>query len=385
MRSSPSSFLCLLALLAGPAVAAPYQTTAGFSPYQPLPTDDARTQVLWAARAGEVTANAESVVALPFGFRFYGVTHTQLVVSTNGYVSFDGAGSGSCDGCGVNRSMGAASAPNNFIAVLWDDLRVARHFRPGHADARVSVRVLGEAPHRVFQVEWLRMGVRPGPDACATCSYSFASAQLSLSERTQSIRLHYGPGNSYAPPNYPTDYGGLSFSAGVEGPPGMGGQNLSFPTFVCASAAVCHGVNRLDGYFIDLAPSADLAVASVSGPAALRPGAPITVQVTLENPTGLAAPSRSYRLALSTDAVLSPDDADIAVGVTRQVAAAQTHVLDVEATLPPTLLPGDYFLLFVLAPGDAVKSNDVGVSLPTPADSPIATFEPTSSATAGRL
>ena len=60
-------------------------------------------------------------VAVPIGFSFdfFGNTYTELRVSTNGFISFDAApGSGCCSG----QALPTAGAPNNLVALAWEDL-----------------------------------------------------------------------------------------------------------------------------------------------------------------------------------------------------------------------------------------------------------------------
>ena len=60
--------------------------------------------------------------AIGFPFTFYGNTFTNLYISTNGFVSFDaGAGSGCCSG----QNLPNATAPNNVIALGWEDYNTA--------------------------------------------------------------------------------------------------------------------------------------------------------------------------------------------------------------------------------------------------------------------
>ncbi|MCC7431127.1 hypothetical protein IT568_09815, partial [bacterium] len=57
--------------------------------------------------------------ATGFSFPFYGTSYTTMHVSTNGLIAF-GAGQTAW----TNATIPDAAAPNNFIAVLWDDLEI---------------------------------------------------------------------------------------------------------------------------------------------------------------------------------------------------------------------------------------------------------------------
>ena len=77
----------------------------------------------------QVTISGDDVTAGPFdlgqGFSLYGTGYTQFYVSTNGLISFGAPQSG-----WTNYNLPSGSAPNNIIAVAWDDLYM-------DADARI--------------------------------------------------------------------------------------------------------------------------------------------------------------------------------------------------------------------------------------------------------
>ena len=64
--------------------------------------------------------NASSALALPFAFPFYGASQTAVYVGSNGLLTF-GGGTGS----NVNQSLPDPAAPNNLIAMYWDDVNPA--------------------------------------------------------------------------------------------------------------------------------------------------------------------------------------------------------------------------------------------------------------------
>ncbi len=86
--------------------------------------------------------DASLPVALPFPFKFYGVSYNTAFVCTNGYLNFLAAN------CVItNVSIPATATPNSAIYPYWDDLFV---------DASASVRseLQGIAPYRSFIIEW---------------------------------------------------------------------------------------------------------------------------------------------------------------------------------------------------------------------------------------
>lgn len=83
-------------------------------------------------------------ITLPFTFTFFGTPYTQLIISSNGFVSFDlAAPSGCCSG----QVLPNTTTPNNLIAATWEDI-----YPPG--GGTVSYQTIGTAPNRIFVVAW---------------------------------------------------------------------------------------------------------------------------------------------------------------------------------------------------------------------------------------
>jgi hypothetical protein len=82
-------------------------------------------------------------VPIGFGFRFLGAAFSSVTISTNGYLTFGGAG-----WAFSNTGLPSPSAPPNLLAVFWDDLFV--HGGTGH----VYVARDGTAPARRLIVTW---------------------------------------------------------------------------------------------------------------------------------------------------------------------------------------------------------------------------------------
>lgn len=67
--------------------------------------------------AGDDVVSAS--IPIGFNFGYYGTTYSNIVISTNGFISFDAApGAGCCAG----QAIPNAATPNNLIAVCWTDL-----------------------------------------------------------------------------------------------------------------------------------------------------------------------------------------------------------------------------------------------------------------------
>ena len=90
-------------------------------------------------------------IALPFDFRFYGITYNDLWVSSNGFVSFANGYQDWTNGC-----LPDASVPNNAIYALWDDLRPADGGGGGTIYAR-------QVDRETFVIEWHELAHFSGP------------------------------------------------------------------------------------------------------------------------------------------------------------------------------------------------------------------------------
>lgn len=100
----------------------------------------------WADLSGGTTIalgdeRTSGAIVPGFLFPFYGVSHSSVYVNDNGYVLFSTAGS-----VYNNTSIPDPSTPDDFLAVLWDDLDTGtgtvRHAKGG------------SAPNRWWGVEW---------------------------------------------------------------------------------------------------------------------------------------------------------------------------------------------------------------------------------------
>ncbi|MCA9968956.1 MAG: hypothetical protein KC425_02015 [Anaerolineales bacterium] len=81
---------------------------------------------------------------LPFPFTFYGTTYTEVHASSNGTLQF---GRGLPDYANVCLNDGPAAEMGDLIAPFWDDLNLTYV-------GFLETAVVGEAPNRVFVVEW---------------------------------------------------------------------------------------------------------------------------------------------------------------------------------------------------------------------------------------
>ncbi|MFM7766928.1 MAG: GEVED domain-containing protein, partial [Bacteroidota bacterium] len=110
--------------------------------------------------------------SIPFNFTFYGNSYNNIYISTNGFVSFDAtAGSGCCSG----QLIPFSGAPNNVIALAWDDLN--------NTTNGISYATVGSAPNRVFVIRFNNVPHFGGGG-------SPVSGQIHLYESTNVIEIH---------------------------------------------------------------------------------------------------------------------------------------------------------------------------------------------------
>jgi hypothetical protein len=87
--------------------------------------------------------------SIGFSFDFYGNAYTDVVVSTNGFVTFASAGCSSP----TNVCIPDPTQPNDAIYAFWNDLNLGNNY----PEAKVYYETQGSAPSRQFVVEWYRV------------------------------------------------------------------------------------------------------------------------------------------------------------------------------------------------------------------------------------
>lgn len=111
-------------------------------------------------------------IGIPFTFTFYGTNYSNVYISSNGFVTFNG---GSGNGCCSGQSIPNAGAPNNLIALCWEDLN------PNYGGT-IQYGTYGTAPNRVLVIEYNNIQHYGGGNA--------VTGQILLFESTNNIELH---------------------------------------------------------------------------------------------------------------------------------------------------------------------------------------------------
>ena len=93
-------------------------------------------------RLGLYADDAVARVDLPFEFTFYGNEYTEVSVATNGHLQFGGESPTALPSC-----LSPAANGGDLIAPYWSDLDLT-------LAGELETRVFGEAPQRLFVIEW---------------------------------------------------------------------------------------------------------------------------------------------------------------------------------------------------------------------------------------
>ena len=109
-----------------------------------------------------------------FDFVFFGDTHSTFRISSNGFITFDNnTNSGCCSG----QALPNGSAPNNLVAVVWDDLWGTNGL------GEIDYYTTGTAPFRTLVVNYTSVGY------CCSATNS-VNAQAKFFETTNCIEIH---------------------------------------------------------------------------------------------------------------------------------------------------------------------------------------------------
>jgi len=138
-----------------------------------------------------------------FTFNFYGSDYTQFYICNNGYVTFT---NGTC--AYSNVAVPTSGTPNNFIAVMWDDLY--------HTQGSIRYLSEGSAPNRTLTISYLDLKTLNSPAG--------GTFQIILYETSNKITLQYQDAN-FGGATY--DYG-IMATVGIENSDGTDGLQRGY-------------------------------------------------------------------------------------------------------------------------------------------------------------
>lgn len=162
---------------------------------------------------------------LPLGFAFVfdGTSYTDFKVSSNGWLTFNTAASGSSL---TNDLDNGTANERPRVAPYWDDLDGRG------SNAAASYATTGTAPNRVFTFEWLNWFRFSNPN-------SVFSMQVQLFEGTNQVRFVYQLGNS-------TPLTAATASVGLSGISTTGGCSSFLSLNNVSAAPVASGTTETD-------------------------------------------------------------------------------------------------------------------------------------------
>ena len=179
-----------------------------------------------------ITADDSAVrVDLPFVFTFYEEPFTSVQISSNGYLVFGDSDASRFS----NTALPTESEPNGVVAALWDDLSP-------QAGGGVWTQTFGEAPNRVFVVEWL--------DTPHYKDFGAGTFEIQLHEGSNDIEFQYVDTN-FDISVY--DYGAAA-TIGVENLTGTTGAQFAYDESVLADYDSQKGLRFTSNLPDDLAP-----------------------------------------------------------------------------------------------------------------------------------
>lgn len=303
------------------------------------------------------TDDGSTIVSLPWAFPWFSTNYTQVLVQTNGFISFDTT---SCtSGCFSNGVVPSTTAPNNGIFGWWDDLSVSSGVVTTH-------NVGGE-----FVIQYANVTNLGG-----TYTTNF---QIRLSP-AGTVVLHYG---TFSGP-------GGNASVGFEGPGGTqglktlaaaGGTCTSVDQSGCCSGSATTGTPRAC-LVTDVVPGTRVLIGEPPGPELAVPSVTLSnlvvqsdnnltfdVQAQVRNFGQQPASNFLWRAYLSTDPVLNAADQLVAQGGPISVGPTTATTVNTPAATTTAPPQGAYYVLFEVDPTNVVveasEQNNVGATVDT--------------------
>lgn len=321
--------------------------------------------------------DGSALAAIGFSFPYYGRDYTHINIGVNGVLSFaQPCAAGIClsfsQTCEPNSNVcrrsflgtgsftGAlptSADPQATIAVFWDDLILDGMNQP---TAQVVTQLSGNAPNRVFTIEWQNIRHYPLPRGSG---FSFVSMQARLQEGTGLIYLAYG---AYTGGNDNSDWSGV---VGVEDHTGTEGIS---PLSCSSNPNQCSYVD-LSGLANQTFQIGPLNSAELIG--AIRPstggniGDPIRVEVDVTN-VGTRSSSVAFEadVYFSTDTTITPGtDTFLGTVTYSALAAGATATSVLTSSVPAGVMAGYYTIGAVIdstsVVAEAVETNNT-ISVP---------------------
>ncbi len=274
-------------------------------------------------------------VTLPFPFAFFGQTYTQILVGTNGYITFPG------NNASVWNSWplpDPTKDPKPLIALWW-------YWQTCPADG-IRSQLSGTAPSRRFTIEW--RSCHRWNDSSGTWQ-----AKLILDEGSSTITTEYG-----------THQNTSVFPAGQLV---VGIQNQTATQFHLGLANQCNKCGGSDwptDTRITYSQGPQLRVSEVRVPFVAYAGVPAHVEATVSNVGGKPADGFTARFWINSVASLTDGAIDLGLvpGLV-DLDPGDSADFTLDPRLPIHLTPGSYYIIAEADPHHAVPVNSRGSSI----------------------
>ncbi len=324
---------------AGAQTHTPYVVQVAPTTYEALPLNGGTATSL--SISGD---DASGMAGLPFPVTFFDTQYNDVRVGTNGYAVFTSHSGTDYS----NDPVPSTNSPSGIVALWWDDQQCSA--------GGIQTQTLGTAPAREFVVQW----------HCTRLSTSSTfRTQLWLTENSTTIKVKYGTVDS-----------GASYSAsmGIEDPTGTIGYSPS----VCGAAGNCTDAGFPTNSVVTYAQGPDVVVATVTGEPIAYSGVTSHMEAEVRNAGGEDSLGFGLRFWVSSDERLSSDDVEVgmATPATQDAVPGASAFFTLDAPIPLSLSPGQYYLLAEADPLNAVaedtETNNVGfygpfeIGLPAP-------------------
>ena len=134
-------------------------------------------QALSAVQSGMATDDQHDVLLdIGFTFNFYGLAYTQLVVSGNGYITFDVSQANSYSPWNIGAAIpNPGSMPENAIMAPWQDLNTG-------IGGSIYYGMTGVAPNRMYIITWCAVPM-------FSCTSDLHTSQIVLYEGSDKIEM----------------------------------------------------------------------------------------------------------------------------------------------------------------------------------------------------
>ena len=261
--------------------------------------------------SGFVGDDVSRAITLPFAVSLYGNSSPNLVVNTNGLLTFNATNCGTSDPCYQNSAeLPSTTAPPDMIAPFWDDLIISATLNTG-----IYTDVRGTAPARSFVIEWRNATFFNDPTASVTfqavlhensnqIDFEYAtlagtfgngsSATIGLQNRAQNVALPYSVNTSAL-----TSGTAVRFLAVLS--PGAQQANSACATVVYTGTVINPTTAALS--FTLSTSDSNAAYSSTVAPTTtdlIAPGASVPFTVTVTVPSGTAAGQLDTTLLTAT-------------------------------------------------------------------------------------